>query len=476
MTEYEQGSPGPGRARAARPTLTPPLRGPAGGGRHSPSLESDRSPPSDLTPSPPFRYDIPLRPGSGAANQFSFQEGRPWQFAPGPRSESAQRITGVVHVSIAVKDLIDAGVHFGHRASRWNPKMKPYIYGKRNLIHIIDLKETVRGLLRATKYFNKVAASNGLILFVGTKRQASETIVEECRRAGMPYVTERWLGGTLTNFRTIRSRLERLEDLETTLDGEQALSYSKKMISTLTRERKKIDRNLSGIRHMTRLPEALLVVDPHREHIAVAEARKLGIKVVALLDTDCDPDLVDLPIPGNDDSMRSIELVLKRLADAILEGRAAAPAMPPPREDDSAPQGQGRGDRRGGGGRGGPGGQARGPAISRSGGRPAPAVAPAQAAAPAESAPAESAPADEPGRCPARDRPTSRLSRRRSSPPPRRPPRPSDRRRDPIRMNQPPRRAGSDPPGRAPRALVVRPNTRRGPMETERWPRSRPRW
>ncbi|MFO0907671.1 MAG: 30S ribosomal protein S2 [Isosphaeraceae bacterium] len=195
---------------------------------------------------------------------------------------------------IVVKDLIDAGVHFGHRASRWNPKMKPYIYGKRNLIHIIDLKETVRGLLRASKFFARVAASNGLILFVGTKRQAAETIAEEAGRCGMPFVTERWLGGTLTNFRTIRSRLERLEELETILDGEQALSYSKKMISTLTRERKKIERNLSGIRNMSRLPEALMVIDPHREHIAVAEARKLGIKVVALLDTDCDPDLVDL--------------------------------------------------------------------------------------------------------------------------------------------------------------------------------------
>src|SRR3954453_21499691 len=223
-----------------------------------------------------------------------------------------------------VKDLIDAGVHFGHRASRWNPKMKPYIYGKRNLIHIIDLKETVRGLLRATKFFNRVASANGLILFDGTKRQASETIVEECKRCGMPYVTERWLGGTLTNFRTIRSRLQRLEELESILDGEQALSYSKKMIATLTRERTKIDRNLSGIRHMTRLPEALLVIDPHREHIAVAEARKLGLKVVALLDTDCDPDVVDLPIPGNDDSMRSIELVVKMLVDAIGSGKNKA--------------------------------------------------------------------------------------------------------------------------------------------------------
>ena len=257
-------------------------------------------------------------------------------------------------MALAVKNFIDAGVHFGHRASRWNPKMKPYIYGKRNLIHIIDLKETVRGLLRAVKFFNRVAASNGLILFVGTKRQAADTIIEQCNRSGMPYVTERWLGGTLTNFRTIRSRLERLEELENTLDSEQALSYSKKMISTLNRERRKIDRNLSGIRHMTRLPEALLVIDPHREHIAVSEAKKLGIKVVALLDTDCDPDAVDLPIPGNDDSMRSIELVIGRLTDAILEGKAAAPSEPPP-PTEPPPQRAERErerDRRRGGGRG----------------------------------------------------------------------------------------------------------------------------
>ena len=277
-------------------------------------------------------------------------------------------------MALVVKDLIDAGVHFGHRASRWNPKMKPYIYGKRNAIHIIDLKETVRGLLRATKFFNRIAASNGLILFVGTKRQAADTLVEECARSQMPYVTERWLGGTLTNFRTIRSRLEHLENLETLLGGEQALSYSKKMLATLNREQKKIERNLSGIRNMSRLPEALMVIDPHREHIAVAEARKLGIKVVALLDTDCDPDAIDLPIPGNDDSMRSIELVIKRLTEAIIEGRASAPAEPPPREgaESAGPGGQRgdrRGDRRGGGGppaaRGGPGGAPAG-GISRS--------------------------------------------------------------------------------------------------------------
>ena len=252
-------------------------------------------------------------------------------------------------MSLVVQDLIEAGVHFGSRARRWNPKMKPYIYGKRNLIHIIDLKETVRGLLRGSKFFNRVASNNGLILFVGTKRQATDTIMEQATRCGMPYVTERWLGGTLTNFVTIRSRLKRLEELERILDGEQAASYSKKMISQLTRERTKIDRNLSGIRTMERLPEALLVVDPVREKIAVQEAKKLGIKVIALLDTDCDPDHVDLPIPGNDDSMRSIELVVKYLTDAILEGRAVAPAYiapPEPREDSGDRRDRGGRDRR----------------------------------------------------------------------------------------------------------------------------------
>lgn len=306
-------------------------------------------------------------------------------------------------MSLVVKDLIEAGVHFGSRARRWNPKMKPYIYGKRNLIHIIDLKETVRGLLRAGKYFNRVASNNGLILFVGTKRQATDTIMEQATRCGMPYVTERWLGGTLTNFVTIRSRLKRLEELERILDGEQAASYSKKMISQLTRERNKIDRNLSGIRMMERRPEALLVVDPVREKIAVQEARKLGIKVIALLDTDCDPDMVDLPIPGNDDSMRSIELIVKYLTDAILEGRAVAPQIAEPAERESDDRdsdrdrdrgGRGRGDRRDRD-RGGDRGPRSGGGIRRVGPTSAPV-----AEAPAEAAPAAAeeaaAPAGEP--------------------------------------------------------------------------------
>jgi small subunit ribosomal protein S2 len=220
-----------------------------------------------------------------------------------------------------VKELEESGVHFGHRSSRWNPKMRPYIYARRNLIHIIDVRETIRGLLRAKKYLADVASHGSLILFVGTKRQARETIQREAERCGMPYVADRWLGGTLTNFRTIRDRLSRLEQLEKILEGEEIKTYSKKMQSTLTREYRKIHHNLHGMRTMTRLPECLVVVDPRKEKNAVKEARKLGIATVALIDTDCDPDQIDLPIPGNDDSMRSIELIMKIIADAVAQGK-----------------------------------------------------------------------------------------------------------------------------------------------------------
>jgi small subunit ribosomal protein S2 len=262
---------------------------------------------------------------------------------------------------VQVAELIEAGVHFGHRASRWNPKMRPYIYGKRNLIHIIDLRETVRGLLRAYKFLAKVASRGSLVVFVGTKRQAKETIERESARCKMPYVSERWLGGTLTNYRTIRDRLKRLTELEAMWlpHGEKAekvdlvaymksmlneagrldllkspetaqiRTYSKKMVSTLVREWTKINRNLQGIRDMNRLPDAMVIVDPKREDIAVKEAQRMGVTTVALIDTDSDPDVVDLPIPGNDDSIRSIELVLAKLSDAVNEGRAALPPEPP---------------------------------------------------------------------------------------------------------------------------------------------------
>jgi small subunit ribosomal protein S2 len=224
-------------------------------------------------------------------------------------------------VTVLVKQLIEAGVHFGHRASRWNPKMRPYIYARQNLIHIIDVRETIRGLLRAKKYLEQVSTGGSLVLFVGTKRQAGETIEREALRCGMPFVSDRWLGGTLTNFRTIRNRLARLEELEKIRGSEQLATYSKKMQSALTREYRKMYRNLNGMRTMNRLPECLVIIDPKKERNAVREAQKLGITTVALIDTDSDPDVVDLPIPGNDDSIRSIELVAQQLADAILQGK-----------------------------------------------------------------------------------------------------------------------------------------------------------
>lgn len=229
---------------------------------------------------------------------------------------------------IVVKDFLESGVHFGHRASRWNPKMRPYIYARRNQIHIIDLKETLRGLIRAKKYLQKVASQGSLVLFVGTKRQAAEPLEAAANACGMPFVNERWLGGTLTNFRTIRSRLKRLEELETLQTSGTMDTYSKKRQSTLMREFRKIHTNLSGMRTMNRLPETLVVIDPRREGIAVKEARLLGIKVVALIDTDSDPDLVDLPIPGNDDSIRSIALVLQHLSESVLTGKSTLPEKP----------------------------------------------------------------------------------------------------------------------------------------------------
>lgn len=226
-----------------------------------------------------------------------------------------------------VKKLIEAGVHFGHRVSRWNPKMKPYIYGKKNSIHILDIRETLRGLLRAKKYLNQVATGGSLVLFVGTKRQATDTVQEQAERCGMPFVSERWLGGALTNFRTIRNRLTRLEELEKIRGSDEINTYSKKMQSALNREYRKIYRNLNGLRTMNRLPECLVIVDPSKEKNAIREAKRLGITTVALIDTDSDPDSVDLPIPGNDDGIRSIELLLGQLADAVLAGKAENPEL-----------------------------------------------------------------------------------------------------------------------------------------------------
>ncbi len=220
-----------------------------------------------------------------------------------------------------VKALVDAGVHFGHRVSRWNPKMEPYIHGKRNMIHIIDVKETIKGLVRAKKLIQNTIASGKDVLFVGTKRQARFAIEEEAKRCGMHYVSERWLGGTLTNFRTIRARLNRLEELEKLFASGQIETYSKKMKSTLLREMTKIKANLEGIRKMERMPGVMFIIDTRREHIAVKEAKKLGVPTIALIDTDSDPDLIDLPVPGNDDAMRAIEIIMKELADSVIEGK-----------------------------------------------------------------------------------------------------------------------------------------------------------
>jgi small subunit ribosomal protein S2 len=231
-----------------------------------------------------------------------------------------------------VQELVEAGCHYGHRASRWNPKMAPYIYARKNQIHIIDVRETVRGLLRAKKYLSQVASGGSLILFVGTKRQATEAVQREAARAKMPFVSERWLGGTLTNFRTIRSRLGRLEEVEKIRAGEEINSYSKKMQAALGREYRKMYRNLNGLRTLNRMPECLVIVDPKKEKNAIKEARALKITTLALIDTDCDPDLVDLPIPGNDDGIRSIEVILRHLADAALSGAAHVQAKGKDRE------------------------------------------------------------------------------------------------------------------------------------------------
>ncbi len=219
-----------------------------------------------------------------------------------------------------VKELIDAGVHFGHRASRWNPKMQPYIFGKRNLIHIINVKATLKGILLAKRFLARVASQGKDVLFVGTKRQARKSVQEHAGRVGMHWVIDRWLGGTLTNFREIRKRVGRLIELEQ-LEADGLLdAYSKKEGASLRREMRKIDRNLGGIRSMERLPGAMVVVDELREIIAIREANKMGIPVVCLLDTDSDPDLVEIPIPANDDAMRAIELIVRELANSVEEG------------------------------------------------------------------------------------------------------------------------------------------------------------
>ena len=222
---------------------------------------------------------------------------------------------------VTMRQMLEAGLHFGHQTRRWNPKMKPYIYGPRNGIYIINLDKTMHQFRSAYKFIADTVEKGGSIMFVGTKRQAHEVIVEESKRCSMYFIDQRWLGGTMTNFSTIRRRVNRLRELDELVGSEEVDKLTKKELSKLEKERARLDKTLSGIKDMNRLPQALFVIDPHKERIAVAEANKLGIPVIAVVDTNCDPQPIDYPIPGNDDAIRAIKLFASRFADAILEGR-----------------------------------------------------------------------------------------------------------------------------------------------------------
>ena len=227
------------------------------------------------------------------------------------------------------KELINAGAHFGHGVSRWNPKMKPFIYSKRGKIHVIDIRKTLKGLLLAKKLLVQVVSSGKDVIFVGTKRQAQRAVETAADKCSMHYVSQRWLGGMLTNFRTIRSRLQRLEQLEGMAEEGTLEKESKKQASRLKREMRKIKSNLGGVRKMSQLPGALIAIDAKKEYIALREAKKLGIPTIAILDTDSDPDTVDVAIPANDDSIRAIDILLGELADAVAVGKTMTPADQP---------------------------------------------------------------------------------------------------------------------------------------------------
>jgi small subunit ribosomal protein S2 len=220
-----------------------------------------------------------------------------------------------------MQELLEAGVHFGHQTKRWNPKMKEFIFGERNGIYIIDLGKTVKLFRQAEEYLGNLAAEGKTVLFVGTKRQAQDVIAEESQRCGMFYVNQRWLGGLLTNFSTIQRSLGRLRDLEAMVTDGRYETLSKKEIARNEKEKRKLQKNLDGIRHMGRLPDAIFVVDTKKEKIAVDEARKLKIPVIGIVDTNCDPDEVDFVVPGNDDALRAIRLFASKVADAVLNGR-----------------------------------------------------------------------------------------------------------------------------------------------------------
>ena len=272
---------------------------------------------------------------------------------------------------VTAQELIEAGVHYGHQASRWNPKMKPFIHGKRHKIHVINLEETIRGLYQATHFLRQLTATGAQVMFLGTKKQIRQVVESEAKRCGMPAVTERWIGGTLTNYSTVRERLARLVELEGLESSGTMEKYKKKDQAIMRREMKRIARNLEGVRDLHGLPGALVVIDPRREENAMREAKRMNVPVICVLDTDCDPALADIVIPANDDAMSSVRLIVSRLADAAAEGRSqcdeatlrdaqrvasddARTRQAPGRSSDPRGGGGGRGGR---GGRGGPGGR-----------------------------------------------------------------------------------------------------------------------
>ena len=234
---------------------------------------------------------------------------------------------------VSMKQLLEAGVHFGHQTRRWNPKMATYIYTERNGIYIVDLQKTVKKLEEAYNFVRQLSENGQSLLFVGTKKQAQDAIREEAQRCGMYFVNARWLGGMLTNFKTIKTRINRLEEIERLEETGEINLHPKKEILGMMHEKEKLEANLGGIRNLSEMPGALFIVDPRKEHIAVAEARALGIPIVAIVDTNCDPDEIDYPIPGNDDAIRAVKLIVSKMADAVLEGRQGEQM-----EDVEAPQ------------------------------------------------------------------------------------------------------------------------------------------
>ena len=281
--------------------------------------------------------------------------------------------------SISMRQMLEAGVHFGHQTRFWNPKMSPYIFGERNKIHIINLEKTLPLYIKAQDFIRKLATDGGSVLFVGTKRSARDAIQREAERCGMPFVSYRWLGGMLTNYKTVKQSIKRLFDLEAMSEDGTFESLTKKEVLGLKREMEKLERSLGGIKHMGSLPDALFIIDIEHERIAVAEANKLGIPIVAIVDTNCSPEGIDYVIPGNDDAMRAIQLYTAGISEAVLEGKASVPEVPAGEDDfievderDVAPR---KGARKADGGR------------ARAAGKPAPARQDAAEAAPEAAAP-----------------------------------------------------------------------------------------